>query len=346
MIDAISSVFQGAGASAAVGNIAGDAIEGGVGGAALAALKGASPWTGALIGGAGGAAVGAYNNYGALTTASADPTGTATPSGLTTIPAGSSDAATLAQQYAQGDAGNSIVSGLPASGQNGVGGDAGVIGSDTNAGSTAAQAAANATGGGNSVTKGVPGGINNTSLALGALAALGSSLNKPTVGTWQTPGPSSTVQGVTYNMPLNPNYPGRTAVNPGLPTGAQPNYWQYGGPEQTYYQNNSLASFGYARGGALVPRGEWTVEQHGHHVRGPGTGTSDQVPAMLSNKEYVLTYDDVARLGALYGKGRGDPNEKGAKVLDDMRKDLAHKTGQPQFAPKKRGAALNERAVK
>lgn len=345
-VDAISSVFQDAGTSAAIGNIGGDVIEGGAAGAGVAALKGGNPLTGALIGGVGGGALGVYNNYSALTTGATpnallDSNGNAiTPPIPPSLDANGNPVSSLSVDPNTGQLTDS------ASSTGGTYDTAGNLVSGSGAGSTASQAASNATGMGNSVTKGVPGGINNTSLELGALAALGSALNKPAVGTWSTPSPSSVVQGSTYNTPLNSNYSGRTAVNPGLPTGTQPNYWSYGGPEQTYFQNNSIASFGYARGGALAPRGEWTVERNGHHVRGPGTGTSDQVPAMLSNKEYVLTYDDLARLGMLYGRGQGDPNEKGARVLDKFRKKLAEKTDQPQFPSKKLGAALNERAPK
>lgn len=36
---------------------------------------------------------------------------------------------------------------------------------------------------------------------------------------------------------------------------------------------------------------------HGGHVRGPGTGTSDSIPAMLSNGEHVWTAEEVRRAG-------------------------------------------------
>jgi hypothetical protein len=47
------------------------------------------------------------------------------------------------------------------------------------------------------------------------------------------------------------------------------------------------------------------------YVRGEGDGTSDDVPAMLANGEFVIPADVVASLG------NGD-NDSGAKVLDEF----------------------------
>lgn len=49
--------------------------------------------------------------------------------------------------------------------------------------------------------------------------------------------------------------------------------------------------------------------QGSRYVRGPGDGTSDDIPARLANGEYVLSADVVS------GLGNGD-NNSGAKVLD------------------------------
>jgi hypothetical protein len=64
---------------------------------------------------------------------------------------------------------------------------------------------------------------------------------------------------------------------------------------------------GHAQGGAM-PQGSGspTVSRH---VRGPGDGTSDSIPARLANGEYVLSADVVS------GLGNGD-NGSGAKRLD------------------------------
>ena len=55
------------------------------------------------------------------------------------------------------------------------------------------------------------------------------------------------------------------------------------------------------------------------HVRGPGTGTSDSIPAMLSDGEFVIPADVVASLG-------NGSNDGGAKMLDSFLKTIrAHK---------------------
>ena len=48
-------------------------------------------------------------------------------------------------------------------------------------------------------------------------------------------------------------------------------------------------------------------------INGPGTGTSDSIPAMLSDGEFVMTAN------AVKGFGSGNKN-KGAKVLQGMMK--------------------------
>ena len=51
------------------------------------------------------------------------------------------------------------------------------------------------------------------------------------------------------------------------------------------------------------------------YVRGPGTGTSDSIPAMLSNGEFVIPADVVSSLG-------NGSNDSGAKVLDSFLKTI------------------------
>lgn len=71
---------------------------------------------------------------------------------------------------------------------------------------------------------------------------------------------------------------------------------------------------GGARGGALSDIAD-------RHVRGPGTGRSDSIPAQLSDGEYVLTAEDVSLLG-------DGSNEAGARRLDEFRQQLRkHKGG-------------------
>ena len=112
-------------------------------------------------------------------------------------------------------------------------------------------------------------------------------------------------------MLFRSSVPGRSAVNPyasGLPS-----YSTYGGPEQSFFSGNSLKNFGFAHGGALSQVREFTTEAGRRHVQGPGTGTSDSIPARLSDGEYVLTAKEVSGIGR-------HSNEAGARKLDRLRK--------------------------
>jgi len=61
----------------------------------------------------------------------------------------------------------------------------------------------------------------------------------------------------------------------------------------------------------------------GKHVQGPGTGQSDDIPAMLADGEYVFDADTVSALG-------DGSNKAGAAALDVMRKAIRkHKRSAP-----------------
>ena len=66
----------------------------------------------------------------------------------------------------------------------------------------------------------------------------------------------------------------------------------------------------YAALGGLVQK-----YQTGGHVRGPGTGRSDDIPAVLSDGEYVIDSESVAMLG-------DGSTDAGARRLDEMRENL------------------------
>ena len=80
---------------------------------------------------------------------------------------------------------------------------------------------------------------------------------------------------------------------------------------------------GYQHGGAFdyrsqnmdVPQAAPSVAASGRYVKGPGSGRSDDIPARLSDGEYVIDAESVA----LLGDGSGDT---GARRLDEMRQNL------------------------
>ena len=81
----------------------------------------------------------------------------------------------------------------------------------------------------------------------------------------------------------------------------------------------------FATGGGALSQA-YNVYKNGNLVHGSGDGTSDSIPANLSNHEYVLTASDVSRIG------NGD-TESGARRLDEMRAAIARDAGAKQFQP-------------
>jgi hypothetical protein len=80
---------------------------------------------------------------------------------------------------------------------------------------------------------------------------------------------------------------------------------------------------GYANGGQTEHIPEFITGKTGHHVKGRGTGQSDEIPAMLANDEYVFDAATVADLG-------DGSSEAGAKFLDHFRQSVrAHKRAAP-----------------
>lgn len=274
-------------------------LTGAAGGALGSFLGGGNPLTGALTGGIGGYALGSSANWGM----GAAP-GLAAGPGVTQGAGGS---------YFDPITGNTVaLNGAGASGAN-----------VANAAGDATQAVTNAAGpvAGNAANS--VGGLSKTQLLLGLANAFGAT-QKPQPINYATPGPNSVQMSPYQTMGLSTApAPGRSAVDPlsgstnayGV-TGSGVNP---GGPEQTYFRNNSLAAYspggvGLAEGGALTKEFT-TAAGNNRHVEGPGTSTSDSIPARLSVGEYVLDHKDVS----LIGHGN---NEKGAKMLDRSRRLL------------------------
>jgi hypothetical protein len=70
------------------------------------------------------------------------------------------------------------------------------------------------------------------------------------------------------------------------------------------------------------------------YVRGDGDGTSDSIPAMLANGEFVIPADVVSSLG-------NGSNDSGASILDEFLKTIRdHKTqtGKKGLPPDSKGA--------
>jgi hypothetical protein len=124
-------------------------------------------------------------------------------------------------------------------------------------------------------------------------------------------------------------------------------------------QGLGQAHGGYQQGGVYdywsqnmdVPQAAPSVAASGRYVKGQGTGRSDDIPARLSDGEYVMDAESVA----LLGDGSGDA---GARRLDEMRRNLrkhkaqnlkkggfSHKAKQPHQYMAQGGMAKLRRAM-
>jgi hypothetical protein len=104
---------------------------------------------------------------------------------------------------------------------------------------------------------------------------------------------------------------------------------RYGyGPERSFFESVPR----YAEGGALsVKSRPARTKRTQHAVNGPGTGRSDEIPAVLSDGEYVMDAETVALLG-------DGSSKAGAKALDqfrvNVRKHKGAKLAKGQFSVK------------
>jgi len=96
----------------------------------------------------------------------------------------------------------------------------------------------------------------------------------------------------------------------------------------TYATRPELSFFDYVKGRRGMAEGGSLAEEHGGQshrtefaVNGPGAGRSDDIPAVLSDGEYVIDAETVALLG-------DGSNKAGAKKLDDLRVKVRKHKGQ------------------
>lgn len=323
--DGAQALGIGANTAAQIGQVAAPALIGAGGGALSALVTGANPGTSALIGGGIGGLYGGYQAAGGLS-------GIAQALGLS----GNASAVPGTPNYSSMTPEQQVAADVQAEGQGGM----------TPAQRASVDGAIGGSGGSSSGAVPVDSkkGLSNTSLALGALATLGSAMaqksraNQP-YNSASLPGPSATAatQGPLFNAPMNPTgYINRTPLTPaGLPgagynpSGATPqsyanSYFTYG-PEPSFFNNNSVnLGKGFARGGgALFQTGAGQ-----HYVEGGSDGQADDNNAHLSDGEYVFDATTVSRLG-------NGNNAAGARKLDAARKAIASDSGSTRVVQKK-----------
>lgn len=133
--------------------------------------------------------------------------------------------------------------------------------------------------------------------------------------------PAATLPGASTN------FAPRTADDLGPQT--TQDWYRYGyGPEQSFFgyvpkgeENTSQAYTGYALGGMAGGGDMRGMPRDSFAVNGPGTGRSDEIPAMLSDGEYVMDAESVALLG-------DGSSKAGADRLDELRVNLRKHKGQ------------------
>jgi len=92
----------------------------------------------------------------------------------------------------------------------------------------------------------------------------------------------------------------------------------------------NMQATGMCRGGPTKMNQGGALQEASRYVRGGGTGRSDEIPAYLSDGEYVIDAETVALLG-------DGSNKAGAEMLNGMRENVRSHKGkalaQGQFSP-------------
>lgn len=124
-----------------------------------------------------------------------------------------------------------------------------------------------------------------------------------------------------------------TPTTPGTPTTTTPSEEDDGTDpwSRTYIPLSAYLNYGQATPEHLFY--DQVNMQRGGGVTGPGHGQSDDIPAMLSDGEYVWSAQDVADLG-------GGSNAAGVRMLDQMRQKVRKNAGRKntkKIAPTPKG---------
>ena len=92
-------------------------------------------------------------------------------------------------------------------------------------------------------------------------------------------------------------------------------------PERSFFDYVPQQPTGMAHGGSLEAKRGGSTPRTSFAVSGPGTGRSDDIPAVLSDGEYVIDAETVALLG-------DGSSKAGAQKLDDLRVKIRKHKGQ------------------
>lgn len=172
--------------------------------------------------------------------------------------------------------------------------------------------------------------MNNPSTAIGLAA--------PNITSAFQPTPAKASTGDPGFMQTDPKFGGGTLLDAGTRL-AQQGVTKWGGydiprnptalqgiarpGENPFNQNFG----GFARGGSVEPTGLMSASQWGYvnakrggTIKGPGSGTSDDIPAMLSDGEHVLDAEFVSLVGL-------GSNNAGQKKIESVKKQIRSQAG-------------------
>lgn len=181
-------------------------------------------------------------------------------------------------------------------------------------------------------------GQNGISAMLKGLAGVGglaslfihpkTNLNPPSAA------PGMTQGATTPKAPMFTRTQNSSPSNTGAPM-TQQDWYTYGSrPEASFFNNNQvplaqMTGVAHAKGGRSSPldsagmgAGPEFDSAMESHVNGPGDGTSDSIPAQLSDGEYVMDANTVSMLG-------NGSNKAGAARLDALRENLRKHAAKP-----------------
>ena len=99
-------------------------------------------------------------------------------------------------------------------------------------------------------------------------------------------------------------------------------------PTKLIPYGNAQSPYGYqmANGGIISLADGGDFPRKNGKIAGPGTETSDEIPAMLSDGEFVINARTVRGLGAAMGaKGREDERNRGSKFLYSIQNNYGGK---------------------
>ena len=89
---------------------------------------------------------------------------------------------------------------------------------------------------------------------------------------------------------------------------------------------NANRPYGLAHGGIISLADGGDFPRKNGKIAGPGTETSDEIPAMLSDGEFVINAKTVRGLGAaMGGKGREDERQRGSQFLYSIQDNYGRK---------------------